>query len=192
MSLCILLMAYLIGSISFAWLVARAHGVDLRAVGSGNLGATNVGRALGGTWFAVVFLLDVAKGAGPVLASLWIATTFSPPGQPPAAGVQAATAAWLPVATGIAAVIGHVLPLWHGLRGGKAVATSLGVVVALAPLPAAIAFAAWLPVWIVGWTVFGLKKSEPVGIASVVGAMVAPIARLVRTPDPWSSENAPV
>jgi glycerol-3-phosphate acyltransferase PlsY len=114
---------YLFGSIPFAWLVARRlRGVDIRLTGSGNVGAANVYRATGPGVAAMVMALDLAKGACAVLLA-------SRAGQ--GTGVQAAS--------GVAAVIGHVFPVWLGFRGGKGVATSCGVFAVLAPVATAIA-----------------------------------------------------
>ncbi|MFW5846313.1 MAG: glycerol-3-phosphate 1-O-acyltransferase PlsY [Planctomycetota bacterium] len=171
------LCAYLLGSISFAWIVARLHGVDLRQHGSGNLGATNVGRVLGGPWFVVVFLADIAKGLLPVLTVLHIV---------PLAQLTLAPAL-LGVATGLGAVLGHVFPCYHGFRGGKAVATSLGVCVGLAPLVAAVTFGVWSLVYGIG---VALKqgRSGAVGPASILAAPVAPIAQILIAVEPWGRE----
>jgi acyl phosphate:glycerol-3-phosphate acyltransferase len=114
------MLGYLIGSVPFAFLIARwAGGLDIRAVGSGNVGAANVLRAAGARAAAWTALFDVAKGAGAV-AAVWSAG-----GSVPAAA-----------AAGVAAIAGHVYPVWLRFRGGKGVATSFGVFVALAPAAA--------------------------------------------------------
>ena len=113
---------YLVGSVPFAFLLARRRGVDLRRTGSGNVGAANVLRTSGVPNAVVAMCLDVAKGAVAVL----VAQRLS--GGP-------AT----PVAGGLAAVIGHIYPAWIGFRGGKGVATAAGVFVVLAPLAVALA-----------------------------------------------------
>ncbi|TVR44640.1 MAG: glycerol-3-phosphate acyltransferase [Planctomycetota bacterium] len=156
--------AYLVASISFAWLVARWHGINLREHGSGNLGATNVGRVLGGRWFALVFILDCGKGWAPVAMMIWLISNATDP--------HPALLQWGPMSTGLAAVIGHIFPCYHGLRGGKAVATSLGVIIALSPIVAFIAFIAWLLAWAIG-RLSGLRASMAVGPASVVAAIIA-------------------
>ena len=133
----ILLAAYLIGSIPFALLMARRwHVADLRLVGSGNLGAANVMRASGVTAGVLVALLDMAKGA----ASVWLAERF-------------ATNAAAPAAAGLAAIVGHIYPVWLRFRGGKGVATACGVFSVLTPIavPPALAIfllAAWLTKYI--------------------------------------------
>ena len=119
------LAAYLIGSTPFGVIVARLHGVDLRKVGSGNVGATNVGRVVGRPWGYLCFFLDVAKGFLPVLAA----------GAVLRAGEEFPTlldqAAWL--AVGFGAIAGHVFSFYLKFRGGKGVATALGVVLGIFP-----------------------------------------------------------
>ena len=121
-----ILIAYLLGSIPFALLWSRRwSSVDLRSVGSGNLGAANVMRASGVASGIAVALLDAAKGAAGVAIAQRLA-----PGE---AGVAAAA--------GIAAILGHVCPVWLRFRGGKGVATACGVFIVLSPsaIPAALA-----------------------------------------------------
>ena len=118
----VLLAAYVIGSVPTAHLVGRYHGVDLRTVGSGNLGATNVLRTFGWRWGVVVYAVDVLKGVVPVvgLPSL-VAGGITP---------------WVPIALGVAASVGPVRPVFLlGQGGGKGVATASGVFLGLAPLP---------------------------------------------------------
>jgi glycerol-3-phosphate acyltransferase PlsY len=129
--------SFALGSIPFGWLVARAvSGVDIRHHGSGNIGATNVGRVVGRGWGWLVLALDAAKGAGPVL----VARSMDP---------EAA------VAAGLAAILGHVFTPWLGFRGGKGVATAAGVFAVLTPLPFTAALLAFLAMWgvtrTVGW-----------------------------------------
>jgi glycerol-3-phosphate acyltransferase PlsY len=114
-----LLGSYLLGSFPTGVVVAKANGVDLRQVGSGNIGTTNVGRALGRRWAALVLIVDAGKGALPVL----LARAFD-------------GASWLPAAAGLAAVVGQVFTIFLRGRGGKGVATSLGAGLAIAPLAA--------------------------------------------------------
>lgn len=132
-------LSFLSGSIPFAWITTRAvKGIDLRTVGSGNVGATNASRVLGRKWFLFVFILDAAKGALPALFL-------------PAIAVQAADSyVHLAMACGLAAILGHVFCPWLGWKGGKGVATGAGVLGALAPLPAAAAlgvFILTLAIW---------------------------------------------
>jgi len=127
------LTAYLVGSIPFGWLVARARGVDIFQAGSGNIGATNVGRVIGKRLGLVVFLLDFAKGAGPVAAAAAYHDETLPRGS-------------LEVGAGLATFIGHLYPLYLRFRGGKGVATAAGVVSVLFPVPALAGFLAFISV----------------------------------------------
>ncbi|MFW5846405.1 MAG: glycerol-3-phosphate acyltransferase, partial [Planctomycetota bacterium] len=166
----LLLAAYLVGSVSFAWLAGRLKGVDLRQHGSGNLGATNAGRTLGGAWFAIVFIADVAKGALPVLLVRLLLPIDLVPVELPL----------LAVLTGAAAVLGHVFTCFHGFRGGKAVATSLGVLIGLVPLVAGLGAGIWLITWLLARKGFGMSSSDAVSPASLLAAAaIAPIQILV-------------
>ncbi len=145
--------AYVFGSIPTAFLVGRANGIDLRTVGSGNLGATNVFRTLGWKWGLMVYIADMLKGALPVL---WL---------PKVADV--ATGWPWGVAFGLAAIVGHVRPVFLlGKGGGKGVATASGVFFALAPLPASCAMLAFALV---------VAASRYVSLGSLIGAVVLPI-----------------
>ncbi|MFO0784102.1 MAG: glycerol-3-phosphate 1-O-acyltransferase PlsY [Phycisphaerales bacterium] len=130
------------GSIPFGLLLARAKGVDLRATGSGNIGATNVGRALGRKWGVVVYFLDAAKGALPVLLAGWLSGAL---GANPA-HLPASTQWWW-LAVAICAVLGHMYTPLAGFRGGKGVATGSGALMAIYPvltLPVLVAVAMWM------------------------------------------------
>lgn len=154
--------AYLLGSLPFAFLIARAHGKDLRTIGSGNIGATNLARALGRKWGYVCFALDVLKGLIPVAA---VAAIVGTPDRP------ALLALWLVV--GIAAILGHVFPITLGFKGGKGVATSFGVALGLWPyftLPALTALLVWV-VTVLIW--------RYVSLASICGAVTFPVAMLI-------------
>jgi len=127
--------AYLLGSIPFGLLIAKAHGKDLRSIGSGNIGATNVSRALGRKWAYVCFLLDVLKGLIPMLAIMFIAKP------------QGIVMLLLWLAVGCAAISGHIFPIYVRFKGGKGVATSFGVAVGLWPyytICASFAIAIWV------------------------------------------------
>ena len=116
---------YLLGTVSFSLLFARAKGVDLRAVGSGNPGATNVSRAMGRKVGITVYLLDMLKGFLPaLLATWWFAEDAG-------------------VAAGAGAYVGHILPFWCRFRGGKGVATLSGALLALAPWVTLASGAVW-------------------------------------------------
>ncbi len=159
--------AYLLGSVSFAYWAGRINGKDLREHGSGNLGATNAGRVLGWHWFTVVFVLDIAKGTLPVLAAGWVLT------QAMDQHADVTVLRFLPIATATAAVLGHVFTCFHYFKGGKAVATSLGVLIGLAPPTAGVIFGSWITTWLLIWLALRLKRSEAVGPASIVGAISA-------------------
>lgn len=148
--------AYLLGAIPFAVLVTRAKGIDIFKVGSGNPGATNVARALGKKWAALVFLLDVLKGAIPAFASRAFIT------EP--VGPLDAQAVWF--AVGAAAIAGHCLSPFLGFRGGKGIATALGAGLGAAPAVALSAFALFL-------LVFAICRY--ISLASIV-AVVAAVA----------------
>jgi glycerol-3-phosphate acyltransferase PlsY len=140
---------YLAGSVPFGVLLTRwLTGTDPRDSGSGNIGATNVARVAGKKLGVVVLLLDAAKGALPVLAALWVA-----PGEP-----------WLHAAVGLAAFLGHVFSLWLRFKGGKGVATALGVLVVLMPLSALAGF-------LVFAALFAALRVSSIG--SLAGATVA-------------------
>ena len=153
------LIAYVIGATPFGPILARFHGVNLRQHGSGNVGATNVGRTLGRRWGMLCFGLDVLKGLIPVLT----ARLIGPETASGAAPSQLAQFAWL--ATGFGAILGHVMSFWLGFKGGKGVATSLGVVLGVFPyftFAGLAAFGVWIAVVIV---------TRYVSLASIVAAM---------------------
>jgi glycerol-3-phosphate acyltransferase PlsY len=165
--------AYLIGAIPFGVIIARAHGKDLRAIGSGNIGATNVARALGRKWGYTCFGLDVLKGLIPMLA--FGAAVLPHIGA--SASEPLVLACWL--LAGIAAILGHVFPLYLGFKGGKGVATSFGVALGLWPyftLSALIALAVWLAV-VITWKYVSLASicaSAAFPASLVLGIFVLP------------------
>ena len=132
--------AYVLGATPFAALLAKAHGVDLRKVGSGNVGATNVARALGRKWGYLCFLLDTGKGLTAVLVAGWALRRLE--GFP----TLLQQASWLGVGCG--AILGHVFSFYLRFRGGKGVATALGVVLGMYPYFTFAGLCA-LGVWIV-------------------------------------------
>lgn len=153
--------AYLAGSFPSAYLAGRLlKGMDLRTIGSGNLGATNVYRNLGAPAAVVVLLVDALKGALPV-ALLPKFLTYAVLDSPDAS-------LWWGLAFGIVAIAGHAKPVFLlGRGGGKGVATAAGVFIALAPYAAAIAIASFvLTVWRTGF----------VSLASIIAAAVLPVA----------------
>jgi glycerol-3-phosphate acyltransferase PlsY len=120
------LAGYLLGSVPFAWIIGKAHGVDIRTVGSKNIGATNLGRTLGKKFFWYAFLLDAAKGFLPTLAAAMVVRRWAEGG--------ALIPQWTPLLTAIACVLGHTFPVWLKFKGGKGVATAFGVVLGFWPL----------------------------------------------------------
>ncbi len=120
--------SYFLGAIPSGLLVARAHGIDIRTVGSGNIGATNVFRAVGRGWGLCTLLCDALKGLVPAL--------LFPRAVAHLAGAEAPT--WVALACGCAAIVGHNWPVYIGFKGGKGVATAAGALVGIAPVPLGI------------------------------------------------------
>jgi glycerol-3-phosphate acyltransferase PlsY len=159
--LLIIAFGYLVGSIPFAFLLARRRGIDLRHVGSGNVGATNVLRTSGVSMAIVAMALDALKGSVAVL----VATPVAP---------GAATA----VAAGLASVIGHIYPVWLGFKGGKGVATAAGVFGVLAPAALGIASAVFvLTVWATRYISVGsLAAAVTLAIATAAADLPSAVA----------------
>lgn len=154
-----LALSYLVGAIPTSYLVAKyVAGIDLREHGSKNLGATNVYRVLGLTSAIPVGLVDITKGLIPVLL-------FAP---------QAGPQPWLPVAIGIAAVVGHVFSVFLRFHGGKGVATAAGVVLALEPIPFGVTAIVWLGI---------LATTRFMSLASMAGAIAFPLVVWLVHPD---------
>ena len=165
-----LVAAYLIGAIPFGFLIARMRGVDIFAQGSGNIGATNVGRVLGRKFGFLVFALDCAKGALPVAIVLALQTHFDG---------ELWSRGWVAVGAGLMAFLGHCFPVYLRFRGGKGVATSAGAVAVLLPIPALAAFVVW------GILLCAFRYMS---LASIAGVLVLCFAHL-RTPAAWDSAN---
>ena len=159
--------AYLLGSVPFGLMIARSRGIDPRKAGSGNIGATNVGRLLGGKYFALVFTLDLLKSLIPMLAAALVLHLYvghSKRYAPLDYGL------WLLV--GFAAILGHVFSLFLGFKGGKGVATSTGVILGLFPyytVPGLIAVGAFVLVF---------KMTRYVSLASIAGSITFVLAYL--------------
>jgi len=145
--------SYLIGSIPTGYLLVRwIKQADVRTMGSGNVGATNVTRVAGSGAGRVVFLLDLAKGLLVVWAlAPWLAPT-------------------LKLACGVLAVLGHCFPVWLAFRGGKGVATTIGVLIGTMPLIASLCLAVWLICFLL-W--------RYVSLASLAMLLVLPLAQFV-------------
>jgi glycerol-3-phosphate acyltransferase PlsY len=155
----LIVFAYLLGSLSGSLLLGRWRGVDIRTQGSGNAGGTNALRTQGWKFALGVVLIDIGKGA----LAAWLALRLAP-------GGAALTPIALACAAAFAAALGHVWPLWHGLRGGKGVGTLLGGLAVLWPAALPWLFLAWVLV---------LVSSGYVGLASVIAvACAVPLALL--------------
>ena len=150
----IIIAAYLLGSIPFGYLIVRAkEGADVRDAGSGGTGATNVSRRAGKGAGVVTLLLDAAKGALAVVLARWFLT--------PDFGIN-----WWVAAAGVMAVLGHIFPLWLGFRGGKGVATGVGVFLSLSPLAVACAAVLFLVV---------VAATRYVSLGSIIAAAALPL-----------------
>ncbi len=158
----LVLLAYLLGSIPFGLLLGRLRGVDIRKVGSGNIGATNLTRSLGRRWGIAAFMLDFIKGGLPVLTAAWVGFD-----EPPAGGIHYQ---YGQIACALAAVLGHVFPLYLRFRGGKGVATTFGAMAALVWISALAAGTVWLVLFLV---------TRTVSIASLAAAFVFPATTIV-------------
>ncbi len=158
-------LAFACGSIPFGLLVARAKGIDLRTVGSGNIGATNVGRALGRKFGIVVYFLDAAKGAAPVLVAGGAAGILGLP-----AHEMPAAQLWWWLAVAVCTVLGHMFSPFVGFKGGKGVATGSGALLAIYPLltaPLLIAILLW-GAWLAG--------TRMMSLASMIAALSIPVS----------------
>jgi len=151
MQLALVVFAYFLGSVPFGLIIGRLAGKDIRKTGSGNIGATNVLRAAGKAAGVITLLLDVAKG----YAAVAVAEQFSSPHHA------------LPLICGAAALVGHCFPIFLRLRGGKGVATGLGIFLGIAPFYVIFALGAFLAV---------VTLTRLVSAGSIAGALTMPIA----------------
>jgi glycerol-3-phosphate acyltransferase PlsY len=165
------IVAYLLGSLVGSLLVGRLRGgVDIRRLGSGNAGGTNALRTQGRSFAFWVMVIDIGKG--------WVATRWVPLLDVPGDTLGTGWHDWVPVGCGIAAVVGHVYPIWYGFRGGKGVATVIGAVLGLDPwmlIP-------MLVTWLVAVALLGY-----VGLASMLGALALAVAAAVSSSGPRQS-----
>jgi glycerol-3-phosphate acyltransferase PlsY len=153
----VVLLAYLLGSIPAGYIAGRIGGVDVRKVGSGNIGATNVTRVLGKRFGYPVFAVDFAKGLGAVAVGMTIAKSAqSTPKFVDLCGAGAA----------IFSVVGHSYPIWLGFKGGKGVATSLGSIFGLNWVAASIACVVWILVF---------QVTRYVSLSSIAAAAALPV-----------------
>lgn len=152
--------AFLLGSIPFGMLMARANGVDIRSVGSGNIGATNVVRALGPKVGLAVFVLDVLKGVIPAVATKQLI-------QAPVQGVEIQTISMI---MGVIAILGHMFSPFIGFKGGKGVATGFGAALGAIPGAALVGF---------GVIVLTVAITRYVSLGSILAAISVPIASML-------------
>jgi acyl phosphate:glycerol-3-phosphate acyltransferase len=158
------LIAYIVGTLLGSLVLGRLRGVDIRSMGSGNAGATNAMRTQGKAFGLAVLLVDVGKG---VAAVLWVPVLVLP-GMSVDPGVSRQ---WLALACGFAVILGHIYPVWFGFRGGKGVATVVGVVGALEPALLLPLFGCWLLVVVL---------TGYVGLASMLAGATLAVAVWVR------------
>jgi glycerol-3-phosphate acyltransferase PlsY len=159
--------AYLLGSIPTGYLVAKAKGVDIRAVGSGNIGATNVFRILGKPAGIFVLVMDGLKGYA---SCAWVVDLIWKQW-----GGELVDIEYLRITAGLAVVLGHNYPCWLGFKGGKGIATSAGALAALVPW-------AFIIIFFVFIIVFGLSRY--VSLGSIAGSIALPIAT-------WLTKGSP-
>ena len=165
----LLIPAYFLGSVPFGLLLARLRGVDIREHGSRNIGATNVWRVLGPKWGSATFLLDAAKGFVAVRLAQYIAAQVPAPPE-----MSEQYMAYAGVFAALACIVGHSFPIWLKFKGGKGVATSLGILVSLMPpVATGLVVAVWIAIFAV---------SRIVSLASLCAALTLPvtIAVLIR------------
>ena len=148
-------LAYLLGAIPNGFLIAKAKGIDIRKVGSGNIGATNVYRSVSKKLGLLTFALDAVKGAVP---AIWFPKL--------AAGCGGGTTpSWLPLLFGGLAIVGHTWPVYLKFKGGKGVATSAGALIAIAPAATGVGVLCWF---------ITLVTTRYMSVASIVAAIVVP------------------
>lgn len=151
------IVSYLLGAIPFGLLIGKARGVDVRTVGSRNIGATNVLRTVGKPWGILTFILDAIKGFVPAFVFPTLGNHFGLDFQP--LEISA-------LIGGIAAILGHNFPIYLRFRGGKGVATSAGALLGIAPLAAAVGLALWALIFF---------TTRYVSLASILAAISVPV-----------------
>jgi len=149
-------LGYLFGSFPAGYFAGRIAGVDVRSVGSGNIGATNVLRVLGKPWGYTVFFVDAFKGFAAVRLAFFLAEHLS---------FTRPHAVYFAILAAVMCVVGHTFPIWLGFKGGKGVATSAGAIFGLMPLAAVIIFLVWVVVF---------EITRYVSVASLVAASALP------------------
>lgn len=165
---------YFLGAIPFAYLIVRARkGIDIRTVGSGNVGATNAGRILGFRYFLLIFALDLLKGLLPTLLLPRLVEQLTGSPAPPT----------LPVFIALATILGHNFPVFLGFKGGKGVATSFGALLALDPVSSLSALVTFMIVLLV---------TRFVSMSSILGAVAFAGVHFSQVERPWSSDELPM
>ena len=164
LALAVSCLGYLFGSFPAGYFAGRIAGVDVRSVGSGNIGATNVLRVLGKRWGYAVFFVDAFKGFAAVRLAFFLAEHLT---------FARTHAVYFAILAAVMCVIGHTCPVWLRFKGGKGVATSAGAIFGLMPLAAVIIFLVWVVVF---------EITRYVSVASLVAALALPVtvALLIR------------
>jgi acyl phosphate:glycerol-3-phosphate acyltransferase len=164
----IIIASYLLGSIPSGLLISKSQGLDIREHGSRNIGATNVWRTMGKKWGILAFFGDTFKGWLAVVIGFWIATRvgYDVPVARGRTVVQHMTSDYAGITAAMGCILGHNFPIWLRFKGGKGVATSLGVIIGMMPFVSIIIFAVWGIV---------LKLSRYVSLASIIAALSLPI-----------------
>jgi glycerol-3-phosphate acyltransferase PlsY len=156
LALAVCCLGYLFGSFPTGYFAGRLAGIDVRSVGSGNIGATNVLRVLGKTWGYTVFFVDAFKGFAAVRLAFFLAEHLA---------FARANAVYFAILAAVMCVVGHTCPIWLRFKGGKGVATSAGAIFGLMPLAAVIIFLVWVVVF---------EITRYVSVASLVAASALP------------------
>ena len=150
MSVLLIILSYLLGSVSFGYLFAKTlKGVDIRKIGSGNAGATNISRLMGFKYAIIVLILDAFKGLLAILISSYLATET-----------------WVILLCGLAVIIGHNWPIFLAFKGGRGAATTLGVFLGLAPVPTLVVFGLFIAIILI---------SRYVSLGTIVAALLIPL-----------------
>ena len=151
---CLFVVAYLLGAVPFGFLIARGKGVDVTKIGSGNIGATNVSRAIGKGWATLVFLLDMMKGFVPVFCARSLSDHE-----------------WVWYLVGLTAIAGHCASPFLKFKGGKGISTSLGIVLGGSPIIAAVGFAVFV-IALLTTQYVSVTSIVSVGSSVVIGALL--------------------
>ena len=166
--------AYLLGAVPFGLIIAKSRGVDLRNSGSKNIGATNVFRCVGAKWGILAFLLDMLKGFAGVYCAL-LPLTWG-------AEIPADRLLLLRVLCGTAAMLGHIFPIYLRFKGGKGVATALGLLFGVAPLAGGIGFAGWAIIFLLSRYVSLASCLAAVIVAATIWSPLYPYAGCCASP----------